>query len=164
MGQGDGVLKLYISALLVELMNDSLDLGRREVRLGIGENHGADLFGVQYVYVGFALQGYEPSGQGEDGLDLHWVAGSAGEFAAQSGGVAAGLFNTTGVAVAGKMEQFAVEDDFVIAPAFARTAFTAGLGLDGVNARGGDDNVIDVPVGAAGIIVEGRCVLRRTVK
>src|SRR5690606_6169497 len=149
---GRGRSKLDVAAAGVELAHDEGEALFAEVGDGRGlEYLGADLAGVAHADVALAGGGGRPAGEGEPGADADAVADGLEDPVAEPFGLGAGGHDAAGVLAPGIDELVAVEDDLVFLAAGQGGAAGVGLGFDGEDAAGADDDVVEVVVGVLGV-------------
>src|SRR5690606_33535903 len=97
-----------------------------------------------------------PAGQGEDGLHGHGAADEEREPGFEPAGLALGLIEAVAVLTPREGEHVAVVNDLVEHEAGAAGALAAGLGFDGEDAGGTDEDVVDVE--GTGVVFGGHVV------
>jgi hypothetical protein len=132
-----------------------LKLGVDRAELAVGENAGPsgeksrEAFGIEYGDESLTLRFDPPSRKNEDSADRDGSAIELGELGGEPVGVTLSLFEAVAVGVhwGRKQKLLAVEDDFVprLASGASVLRLAAGLGLDGEDSSGRENNVIDVP-------------------
>ena len=106
-------------------------------------------FGIQDGHRTLAFRLDPPSGQDEHRSHWHGTTVQGSEFSGKPIGIALGLIESVAVCRHGRgeTELLAIKDDFVTLLSIGSVAagFSAGLGFDGEDTGGRDNNVVDVP-------------------
>ena len=148
------VSNLHIPAFLLDVIRNALHLRRREAGGSGSDDSVPDFFRIEHQHIGSGMPSDLPARQGQDRLHVDRFSERAAQFLGKRGGASARLSNGFAPDCAWETKGSPIRDGFIFFKVPASAAFPESLGFYGIDTRGSNDNVADIPIPGGGKIMK----------